>query len=217
MLSYSCVYLTHKCLCTVASLTRGAAQCGRSHSWTPGVSVLVCGQASRPWRRELGAVAWAALEELALTANRDSKGWASPAGIRAIATGIGTTDIAALHAIAVLTRAGMVALGPLIDDQGRRRLAYRLFLLPGIDLRPGPSEHNELAPNRSGRLADTLDPPPPTTAGPRANSPDADPAPRPEHVILTGTQLAGLDQQGAGQPAQSLPHYQPSRLARERP
>jgi hypothetical protein len=138
------------------------------------VSVLVCGQASRPWRRELGAVAWAALEELALTANRDSKGWASPAGIRAIATGIGTTDIAALHAIAVLTRAGMVALGPLVDDQGRRRLAYRLFLLPGIDLRPGRSEHNELAPNRSGRLADTVDPPPPTTAGPRANSPDAD-------------------------------------------
>jgi hypothetical protein len=106
---------------------------------TPGVSVFVCGQASRPWRRELGALAWAALEELALTANRDSRGWASPAGIRAIATGIGTTHTAVLHAIAALTRAGLVALGPLIDQPGQCRCGYRLYLPDGITLdnRPG--------------------------------------------------------------------------------
>ena len=60
---------------------------------------LVCGQASRTWRRGLGALAWAALEELALTAGHDDQGWASPAGIRAIAAGIGTTDAAAVRVL----------------------------------------------------------------------------------------------------------------------
>jgi hypothetical protein len=74
--------------------------------------------ASRTWRRDVGALAWAALEELALSARQDDQGWASPAGIRAIATGIGTTEAAVLGAIAALGRAGLVALEPVTDQYG---------------------------------------------------------------------------------------------------
>jgi hypothetical protein len=63
----------------------------RSTAGTGPASVVVCGPASRTWRRELGALARAALEELALTARHDDWGWASSAGIRGIAIDIGTT------------------------------------------------------------------------------------------------------------------------------
>jgi hypothetical protein len=62
------------------------------------VADVVCSQASRAWRRHLGALAWSALEELALTARRDEHGWASPFGVRAVAVSIGTTDTAVVGA-----------------------------------------------------------------------------------------------------------------------
>ncbi len=109
----------------------------------PGMaSAIVCSQASRPWRREVGALAWVALEELALTATQDDRGWASPARIHAIATGIGTTDAAALRAIAALGKAGLVVLEPVTDEQGCRRCGYRLYLPDGIELRDCPVDED---------------------------------------------------------------------------
>jgi hypothetical protein len=104
-------------------------------------SVLVCSRDSRPWRRQLGALAWAALEELALTAHHDDLGWASPAGVHAIATGIGTTDASALSALAALIRAGLVILEPRSDSDGRR-CVYRLLLPSGVAVSDGPAEQH---------------------------------------------------------------------------
>ena len=99
---------------------------------------LVYGQASRTWRRGLGALSWDALEELALTPGHNDQGWASPVGIRAIAAGIGTTNAAAVRAIAALCRAGQVALEPVTDQDGHRGCGYRLYLPHGIELRDSP-------------------------------------------------------------------------------
>jgi hypothetical protein len=41
-------------------------------------SSLLLGPESRRWRRQLGALAWVALEELALASHRDHQGWAAP-------------------------------------------------------------------------------------------------------------------------------------------
>lgn len=107
----------------------------RQPAGTAVASVLVCGQDSRPWRRQVGALAWAALEEVALTAHRDQQGWASPAGVHAIATAIGTTDAAALGALAALVRAGLATLEPVTDPEGHRGCGFRLHLPPGIEVR----------------------------------------------------------------------------------
>jgi hypothetical protein len=108
-------------------------------------SAVVCGQASRTWRRHLGVLAWAALEELALTARRDVRGWASPTEVRAIATGIGTTDTAAVRALAALAVAGLVVLEARTDQDGWRRCGYRLHTPPGVELLDGPGEHDTVS------------------------------------------------------------------------
>jgi hypothetical protein len=95
----------------------------------------VVSRASRPWRRQLGALAWAALEELALNAPPDDHGWASVVGVRALAVDIGTTEDAALRALAALTRAGLVAIESVTDADGGGRCGYRLHLPDGIALR----------------------------------------------------------------------------------
>jgi hypothetical protein len=60
-------------------------RCAAPHvARTGGANALVCGQASRTWRRHLG--------ELALTARPDDQGSASPASI-------GATDAAAVRAM----------------------------------------------------------------------------------------------------------------------
>ena len=108
-------------------------------------SSLVCGPASRPWRRQLGALAWAALEELALTSHPDDHGWVSPVGVGAIATGIGTTAATAVRAVAALCAAGLVVLEPVTDLNGQRRLGYRLHLPDGIELRHCPHQNGDAA------------------------------------------------------------------------
>jgi hypothetical protein len=103
----------------------------RSTAGTGLAGVVVCGPASRTWRREL--------EELALTARHDDQGWASPAGIRAIAIGIGTTHAAALRAIAALARAGLVALEPATDQWALPLpLPLRLSAVPPPGYRTAP-------------------------------------------------------------------------------
>ncbi len=108
-------------------------------------SSLVCGPASRPWRRQLGPLAWAALEELALTSHLDDLGWVSPVGVAAIATGVGTTAATAVRAVAALCAAGLVVFEPVADLNGQRRLGYWLHLPDGIELRHWPHENGETA------------------------------------------------------------------------
>lgn len=110
----------------------------RSRTQTAVPSTVGCGQASRTWRRQLGALAWATLEELALTACHDEEGWASLVGVRDTATNVGTTDASAVRALAALARAGLVALGQVTDALGHRRLGYRLHLPEGITVVDGP-------------------------------------------------------------------------------
>ena len=96
---------------------------------------LVCGQASRTWRRQLGALAWVVLEELELTARRDGHGWASPARIHPIAAGIGTTDAAAVRAIAAVGRAGLLILQPVANQQGTATVATGSTFRPASSCR----------------------------------------------------------------------------------
>jgi hypothetical protein len=105
-------------------------------------SELVIDTASRVWRRRLGALAWAALEELALTAHPSEHGWVAPVGVRDVATGIGTTKDTAARAVAALGAAGLVTLSRVEGHDGRRRSGYRLQLPEGIELRSCPTEHD---------------------------------------------------------------------------
>jgi hypothetical protein len=115
-------------------------RCAAGDSTQTGVApALVCSQARRTWRCQPGAPAWAALEELALTECHDAQGWASLAGVSDIATGVGTTDTGAARALVAMARAGLVALGPVTDALGHRRLGYRLQLREGITVDDGPS------------------------------------------------------------------------------
>src|SRR6516164_5019730 len=103
---------------------------------------LIVGDASRRWRRQLGALAWAALEELALGAHRDDRGWAAPVGVRDIAAGVGTTRESAARAVAALGAAGLVALEQVSDGNGWCRSGYRLWLPEGIERNDRPSDHD---------------------------------------------------------------------------
>jgi hypothetical protein len=70
--------------------------------------MLVIGPESQQSRRKLGALAWAALEHLALSARQDEHGWAAPVGVRDVATAIGVTKDTAARAVATLATAGLV-------------------------------------------------------------------------------------------------------------
>jgi hypothetical protein len=109
-------------------------------------SSLLLGSESRLWRRQLGALAWVALEELALASHRDHQGWAAPVGVRDIASAIGTTQDTAARAVAALGAAGLVTLDRVTDLDGRRRSGYRLRFPDGIALHDSPSIHDDPGP-----------------------------------------------------------------------
>jgi hypothetical protein len=100
--------------------------------------MLVIGPESRQWRRKLGALAWAALEHLALSARQDEQGWAAPVGVRDVATAIGVTKDTAARAVAALATAGLVTRSRVETHERRRRPGYRLHLPAGIEARPRP-------------------------------------------------------------------------------
>ena len=107
---------------------------------------LVVAPASREWRRRLGPLAWAVLEDLALGAHSDTAGWVAPVGVRGVAAAIGINKDTAARAVAVLGAAGFVTLTPVQGLNGRRRSGYRLNLPDGIKVqgRPtNPDSHNE--------------------------------------------------------------------------
>jgi hypothetical protein len=163
-------------------------------------SEVVCGQASRTWRRQLGAVAWAALEELALTARHDEQGWASPVGVRAIATGIGTTDVAALRAVAALGTAGLVVLEPVTNLNGQRRFGCRLHLPDGIELRHCPHQNGQPAEDARS----------PTTYVHRHTSQDDRRCPTHQDTAPVGEETGGNHENESGRPTEPPRHHQSS-------
>jgi hypothetical protein len=105
---------------------------------------LLLGSESRHWRRQLGALAWVALEELALAAHPDQQGWAAPLGVRDIASAIGTTKDTAARAVAALGAAGLVTLDRVTDLDGRRRSGYRLRFPDGMARHNCPSTPDDV-------------------------------------------------------------------------
>jgi hypothetical protein len=111
---------------------------------------LLIGSESRVWRRQLGAVAWAALEHVALAAQPDELGWAAPVGVRDVGAGLGVTKDTAARAVAALITAGLVTRTRVETETGRRRSGYRLRLPAGIEPRPCPGDAD--TPSRRGDL-----------------------------------------------------------------
>ena len=108
--------------------------------------VLLVAAESRAWRRRLGALAWAALEHLALAAQLDEMGWAAPVGVRDVAAGLGVTKDTAARAVASLGAAGLVAFAQVETVEGQRRSGYRLNLPEGIRLQPCPVNQDTPSP-----------------------------------------------------------------------
>ncbi len=103
---------------------------------------LVLTPASRAWRRRLGALAWAALEDLALAAHGSEQGWVAPVGVRAVASSIGVTKDTAARAIAALGAVEFVVLQRVEGRDGRHRSGYRLRLPDGLELRTCPNRRD---------------------------------------------------------------------------
>ena len=103
---------------------------------------LVLNPASRAWRRRLGALAWAALEDLALAAHRSEQGWVAPVGVRDVASSIGVTKDTAARAIAALGALELVVLQRVAGRDGRRRSGYRLRLPDGLEFRTCPNRRD---------------------------------------------------------------------------
>ena len=108
--------------------------------------VLLVAAESGVWRRRLGALAWAALEHLALAAQPDEMGWAAPVGVRDVAAGLGVTKDTAARAVAALGAAGLVAFAQVETVEGQRRSGYRLNLPEGIRLRQCPVDQDTPSP-----------------------------------------------------------------------
>jgi hypothetical protein len=94
---------------------------------------------SRALRRQLGAVAWAVLEDLALVAHRGPTDWAAAVGVREVAKGIGINKDTAARAVGTLRAAGLVALTRVESPNGVSRSGYRLNLPEGIALSSCPA------------------------------------------------------------------------------
>jgi IclR helix-turn-helix domain len=101
--------------------------------------------ASRAIRRQVGPLAWAVLEELALTAQPDDRGWITPLGVRAIAAAIGVTKNTAARAVITLRSAGLVTPDRVKTTEGQSVSAYRLALPEGIDI---PIQAQAVGPER---------------------------------------------------------------------
>ena len=123
---------------------------------TTGYTVCIDAR-SREWRRQLGVLAWAALEDLALAAHSSDQGWVAPVGVRDIARSIGVTKDTAARAVHVLSSARLVVLERVAGPDGRPRSGYRLQLPSGIQVRPSPKPEDSVVPNAGGGCPDRED------------------------------------------------------------
>jgi hypothetical protein len=90
---------------------------------------------SRHWRRRLGPLPWAALEELALCAQADEHGWVAVVGVRSIGAAVGVTKNTAARAVAALRSNHLVSPHRVKTPDGRSLSAYRIHLPDGITIR----------------------------------------------------------------------------------
>jgi hypothetical protein len=95
--------------------------------------ILIDG-ASRYWRRLLGALPWAVLEELALVALPTQSGWTAPVGVRYVGAALAITKDTAARAIATLRSAGIVQPARVNRQDGPPRSGYLLTLPEGVTL-----------------------------------------------------------------------------------
>ncbi len=112
---------------------------------------------SRAWRRQLGVLAWAALEDLALAAHPSDQGWVAPVGVRDIARGIGVTKDTAARAVHILSSARLVVFERVAGRDGGPRSGYRLQLPDGIQVRPRPKPDDTLVTKTGGGCPDRED------------------------------------------------------------
>jgi hypothetical protein len=90
--------------------------------------------ASRLWRRRLGWLQWAVLEDVALSACPDSSGWIAPVGVRGIAQNLGMTKDTAAKAVSALQAAGVLTRVNVRLADGKTRSGYQLSLPDGVTL-----------------------------------------------------------------------------------
>jgi hypothetical protein len=102
------------------------------------------------WRRRLGPLPWAVLEELALCTRRDETGWVAAIGVRAIAAAVGVTKDTAARAVATLRSAGLVTPDRVKSADGRSLSAYRLDLPDGISIQGCPVPQNSNGTDANG-------------------------------------------------------------------
>jgi hypothetical protein len=100
---------------------------------------------SRNWRRRLGALPWAVLEELALAARQTGQGWTAPIGVRGIAATLGITKDTAARAISALHSAELVTAVRISARDGRSRTGYALNLPPGVSVLWCPANRDSTA------------------------------------------------------------------------
>jgi hypothetical protein len=105
-------------------------------------SQLLVDEASRTWRRRLGPLPWAVLEELALQARPSQQGWVAAVGVRDLGAAVGTTKDTAARALASLRSAGLVESTRVHLPRGPSRSGYRLNLPDGISIRRCPVQHD---------------------------------------------------------------------------
>jgi hypothetical protein len=99
-----------------------------------GSARLVVEAGARPWR-DLGAVTWAVLCDLASSAAADAHGWIAPVGAREVGASAGLNKDTAARALAALAAAGIVT-RERAEVGIRRRSGYRLHLPAGIGMCP---------------------------------------------------------------------------------
>jgi hypothetical protein len=89
---------------------------------------------SRLWRRRLGWLQWAVLEDVALSACPDSDRWTAPVGVRAVAQNLGMTKDTAARALSALQAAGLMTRVNVRLPDGKTRSGYQLSLPDGVTL-----------------------------------------------------------------------------------
>ena len=127
---------------------------------------------SSVWRRRLGPLAWAALEDLALAAHHTEQGWVAAVGVRDIAARVGVTKDTAARAVAALGAAGLIVLQRVPAPDGRWRSGYRLQLPDGVELRARPTHPDTARPNANDSCPDRQDSRGPTSKDSRDHCPN---------------------------------------------
>jgi hypothetical protein len=120
-------------------------------------SVLVLDASSTKWRRKLGPLRWAVVEELAVGAELDEEGWAARIGSRGVGERLGVTKETAARALSALAAVGLVERTTLRVGSGHTRSGYRLYLPEELVLRLGERCHRGDCPTDTYSAPDNAD------------------------------------------------------------